>query len=164
MNERIIISYIIIILLRPLHLFIVMYDIYRRKKTGGTMNIRANKIVIEDAAVKVVFETLKEIHRNKLTLEVDSVLVKVSQLASKAQEKSPTSKLGYIMFYLDYIYSNASITLLNDSQKFMLTIDGSTNYLEADDLVDKLSLFSVKLFHKCKEEGNKYTDRVLNTL
>jgi hypothetical protein len=141
-----------------------MYDIYRRKKTGGTMNIKANKINIEDEAVKVIFETLKEIHKDRLTLEIDSVLAKASQLEIKAQEASSTSKLGYIMFYLDYIYSNTSITLLEDSQRFMLTIEGSTNYLEADDLVDKLSLFSVKLFHKCKMEGNKYTDRVLNTL
>ena len=128
------------------------------------MNIKANKINIEDEAVKVIFETLKEIHKDRLTLEIDSVLAKASQLEIKAQEASSTSKLGYIMFYLDYIYSNTSITLLEDSQRFMLTIEGSTNYLEADDLVDKLSLFSVKLFHKCKMEGNKYTDRVLNTL
>ena len=127
------------------------------------MSKKINAIKINNDLVKVVFETLKEVTNNKLSIV--SPLSKATEIKTMVNDEDLHKRLGYMVFFLDYIFSDATITLESNLKTFSISYgQSSSTRLSSDDLIETFSLFSLNLFERCQTQGNRYAERILSQL
>lgn len=129
------------------------------------MGLLDNKISIKDESVLNRYESITTQQIERVEACANSFLDGGHFVKVIDGDVTKVAEKAFTLFYLNHIYSMASISYDGETNRFSIShgSSASTSY-DASELADTISLLSGRLIKKCKQQGNKYTDRVLNIL